>query len=248
MNKRLFPEDHQLAGWLSPNQRAYGILVGSSMYFYTAPILANFLAIVLVGSSNSYNLILAVLNVFFQLIMLATMVIILREFLIANVKKFLAHWRYEFLWCVTVGFPTMFIINALLGSLVSMLISEQSSNQSAIATQAQTNFGLIAFTSVLVAPIVEELFFRGVLLRFFSRFNVILGLVLSSLIFGFVHIYQAVFAGDLTQLVYLLQYGGMGIALGWIYLQRKNLVSSIVVHMLNNALSIVVLFISSFFS
>ena len=241
-------KDAALAGRLTKDMVGYGYLTGSAMYFFTAPLLGQYLAVVLLGYYGSYNLLLAMLNLFFQLIMLITMVAILKDFAIANFRRFKEQWGIELLWSFTVGFPAMFIINAALGGLVTLFISGESANENAITQQAQSNFGLILVTSVLLAPIVEELFFRGIIFRSVAKYNVVLGMVVSSLIFGFVHIYQAVFAGDLSQLYYLIQYGGMGVVLAWVYVTRRNIVSAIFVHMLNNAISIALLWISLSFT
>ncbi|MDD3028099.1 MAG: CPBP family intramembrane metalloprotease, partial [Erysipelotrichaceae bacterium] len=130
------------------------------------------------------------------------------------------------------------------GGLVTLFISNESANEAAITQQAQSNFALIAVTTIILAPVVEELFFRGIIFRSFSRYNVVLGMVVSSLFFGFVHIYQALLAGDVSQLYYLIQYGGMGLVLAWVYVIRRNILSAIFVHLLNNAISMVILWIS----
>lgn len=237
-------DDATLAGVLTVDMVGYGYLTGGTMYFFTAPLVAQYLAVVLVGHYGSYNLLLAVLNLFFQALMLVTMILILKDFVVKNLSEFVKNWKEELLWGFSVGFPAMFIINALLGGLVTLFISSESANEAAITQQAQSQFGLIAITSVILAPIVEELFFRGVIFRSFAKYNVALAMVVSSLVFGFVHIYQALFAGDLTQLFYLIQYGGMGLVLAWVYVARRNIGAAIFVHLLNNALSMALLWIS----
>ncbi len=244
MNDRLRIDDSVLAGKLTGNMIAYGYLTGSAMYFFSAPLIGQYLAVLLVGHYGSYNLLLAVLNLFFQLIMLVTMIAIMKDFVIESFRHFARGWKVELLWSFSVGFPVMFIINALLGGLVTLFVSSESANEAAITQQAQSNFAIIVITSVILAPVVEELFFRGVIFRSLSRYNVVLGMIVSSLVFGFIHIYQALFAGDLSQLYYLIQYGGMGLVLSWVYVTRRNIFSAVVVHLLNNAISMVLLWIS----
>lgn len=243
MSDRLTLDDSQLAGKLTKNMVAYGYLTGGAMYFFSAPLLGQYLAVLLVGHYGSYNLLLGVLNLFFQAIMLVTMVAILKDFIIESVRHFSRGWKTELLWGFSVGFPVMFITNALLGGLVTLFISGESANEAAISQQAQSNFALIAITTIILAPLVEELFFRGIIFRSFSKYNVVLGVVVSSLFFGFVHIYQALFAGDVSQLYYLIQYGGMGLVLAWVYVTRRNILSAVFVHLLNNAVSIAMMWI-----
>lgn len=244
MTDRRVLDDSLLSGKLTWNMVAYGYLTGGAMYFFSAPLIGQYLAVLLVGHYGSYSLLLGVLNLLFQLIMLVTMVAILKDFIIESVRHFSKGWKTELLWGFSVGFPVMFITNSLLGGLVTLFISNESANEAAITQQAQSNFALIAVTTIILAPVVEELFFRGIIFRSFSRYNVVLGMVVSSLFFGFVHVYQALLAGDVSQLYYLIQYGGMGLVLAWVYVIRRNILSAIFVHLLNNAISMVILWIS----
>lgn len=62
----------------------------------------------------------------------------------------------------------------------------------------------MAFQSVVLAPILEELLFRGLVFRSLRDKSKWLAIFASSFLFGFLHIYSALFAGDLSQLIYLL--------------------------------------------
>lgn len=69
-------------------------------------------------------------------------------------------------------------------------------------------FLVITFSVVIKAPIVEEMFFRGFILRFFElKYNKAwLGLIISSIIFGVLHIgypISSIISGLLFGLLYL---------------------------------------------
>jgi len=86
----------------------------------------------------------------------------------------------------------------------------------------------------LIVPFVEELFFRGILYGWLrNRFNIWVGVLVSSAIFGIVHIDFAV-AG--TAFV-------LGIILGLVYEYSKSLWSSIIIHAINNGIQILFLYI-----
>ena len=82
----------------------------------------------------------------------------------------------------------------------------------------------------LAGPVVEELFFRGGVLRVLLRTcrRPWVAIVVSGLVFGLIHMNpaQVVFASF------------AGILLGWLYWRTRSLIPCMVVHVLNNALSV----------
>ena len=87
------------------------------------------------------------------------------------------------------------------------------------------------FATVIFAPLIEELIFRGMLARYLfpkqdSSKQTLLFLLVSSLIFALIH-----FPGDVQQ---FFVYFSLGFSLGLAYISRKDLVYSISLHALNN--------------
>lgn len=77
--------------------------------------------------------------------------------------------------------------------------------------------------SVVVAPLSEELFCRGLLMRKMERFGKLFAVIMSALLFGLIH-------GNIVQFPVTF---AMGILFG-IMAQRYSLGAAIVLHMLNN--------------
>ena len=94
---------------------------------------------------------------------------------------------------------------------------------------------------MVLAPILEELLFRGLVFRSLRDKSKWLAIFASSFLFGFLHIYSALFAGDLSQLIYLFSYGGMGFAFSYAYEKRKTICVPILMHMINNLVAIILL-------
>lgn len=87
------------------------------------------------------------------------------------------------------------------------------------------------FCLALLAPLLEELLFRGAVMQSLSREgdSPWRGIVLSALLFGLIHMNPAqVFFAFL-----------MGLAFGWITVQTRSLLPVIAGHVLNNSLSVV---------
>lgn len=94
-----------------------------------------------------------------------------------------------------------------------------------------------AFTISVIAPLLEEVMFRGAIQGYMLRKvrNPWLAIIISALIFGIFHM-------NPVQIVYATL---LGIVLGWIYYRTGSLMSVILGHVLNNTIAtIFMLFIT----
>ena len=91
-------------------------------------------------------------------------------------------------------------------------------------------FAVLTMYSCIIAPLTEELFFRGAIMKIFSKSNQRFGIFMSAFFFGLAH-------GNLPQftLAFLI-----GIFFGHIDMKHNSIVPSIVVHILINTLATVV--------
>ena len=88
---------------------------------------------------------------------------------------------------------------------------------------------LLVVLTAIAAPIVEETVMRGLILgRLFN--NSYLGVILSSLLFGLLHIP--------TNIGSWIIYGGMGLVLAVVYHKTQKLEYTIAIHFINNALGV----------
>ena len=86
---------------------------------------------------------------------------------------------------------------------------------------------------VLLAPILEEMFFRGLLYPALTkRFNLIGGAIISSAIFGLLH-----FQANISIYTFVL-----GLFLCYLYYKLKSTVPGMALHMLNNLIAFLILF------
>lgn len=83
---------------------------------------------------------------------------------------------------------------------------------------------------VIVAPIVEELIFRGLILQGFRRnYNAVVSVVMSALLFALFHLNPWQFPATFV----------LGLLLGWIMLRTNNIILAIVGHSINNFLVLI---------
>ncbi len=99
-------------------------------------------------------------------------------------------------------------------------------------SEAETSFpglynGWLIFVIVIVAPVVEELLFRGIILsRWANKWGAKRAIIFSSLLFGVLHL-----EGTLGMFVF-------GVVMALLYLRTRTLLIPIACHMLNNAVAV----------
>lgn len=117
-----------------------------------------------------------------------------------------------------------------IGAMVMMMEGvSNSTNQATIENIHMNPFVLITLT-VIMAPIVEELVFRGILMGRVFNPDSIVGLILSSLLFGLAHMPNSIGVW--------IVYAGMGFVLGTVYRKCQKLEYCIMAHIVNNSIAV----------
>lgn len=112
-------------------------------------------------------------------------------------------------------------------------------NDNSIAALAGSDYFLTALGTVVLAPLAEECFYRGLLFRTIWNRSKILAYVISMGVFALVHILGYLgTATPGTLLLCFLQYLPAGLCLGWMYTKTHTIYAPIAAHMCINALAI----------
>ncbi len=125
------------------------------------------------------------------------------------------------------------IVLALVGSLFPHVNLDQA--QDIVFDQATGAFGIgLAFTAlVVIAPIVEESIFRGLMLPAFTKkLGTVPAVIITSALFGIVHMQLNV--GILTFI--------LGLLLAWLVIKSGSLWPAIILHSLKNLVAFIVIF------
>lgn len=94
------------------------------------------------------------------------------------------------------------------------------------------SFSVLIFSTVIGAPILEEVVFRGFLQTALTKYmRPWIAVILSALIFAAVH-----FDLDVFPLLFV-----MGLLLGWLYAYTRSIWPSVALHFLNNSVAVVLL-------
>ncbi|CDR28273.1 CPBP family intramembrane glutamic endopeptidase [Staphylococcus schweitzeri] len=86
------------------------------------------------------------------------------------------------------------------------------------------------FTVAIIPAIVEEIIFRGIIIRVIFRNHLFIGLIVSSLVFASLH--------ESESWIGYLPYFYSGLIFGYSYLKTKRLEVPILIHFINNFLAI----------
>lgn len=133
-----------------------------------------------------------------------------------------------------------FILSSVL--LVLSLDLGMAPNNEAILAGAAADRGKLAVMSVVMAPIVEEPLFRGLLFGCIRPRSRAAAYIVSALLFSLYHVWQFVFiSGDFGLLVYCLLYLPVSIGLAWAYDRSGSIWAAMLMHGIVNAVSLSVL-------
>ena len=124
------------------------------------------------------------------------------------------------------------IITAITGT-------ELSNNEQAVRSIADTLPIYSVLSVCICAPIIEELIYRKTIKNIFI--NKTLAIIASGLIFGLAHVvgtYQS-----LQDLLYIIPYGSFGAVFMYIFIDSKNIWSTITIHFMHNSILLLLYFV-----
>lgn len=133
-----------------------------------------------------------------------------------------------------------YYISSIIINLIIFLFSqsETSANQLEVMKEISVSPYLTMFSTLIYAPIVEELVFRGVFYRALRpRLSCLSSALISAFLFGFVHVFFSLLTGNFNDLIYLLSYGLIGFYLAVAYEKSETIFGSMIFHFINNAIA-----------
>ncbi len=144
----------------------------------------------------------------------------------------------------------MFGLDLLLSAAISLLMSFGvepeivNQNNDAITAMNETGHGVTAAMAIYLAPILEEVIFRGAVFGGLRRKNRILAYAAGILLFGVYHVWPYAIA-DPTYWIYILQYVPVSFLLCFCYEKTGCIWANILFHASWNALNLKLLDIAS---
>lgn len=139
------------------------------------------------------------------------------------------------LW-IGLGFVALTAVKLFGGILLYLQHGADANTVNQAALEKAGLHPILLFTlAAIVAPVVEELIFRGLLFGKLFGHKSIIGLLFSSFLFGLIHM-----PSDFGS---WFIYGGMGFVLGFVYYKTDKLHYTMWIHFLNNGIAVVLMLI-----
>ena len=184
----------------------------------------------------------ATLNLIYFLVNFLAVALIFRRWLIASLSG-VSRRFWPFVQAVILGFVFYYALAWVLGLVLQLLrLSVVSPNDQIVSGLASGNFYLMIACTVLLAPLVEETLFRGLIFGNLHQKSRLLAYVLSMLLFSALHVWQYVGqVGWRTAILAAVGYLPAGVALGWTYEKSDTIWAPMLVHSLINAVSMGIL-------
>ena len=208
------------------------------VYLLVLPLLANKLfgiVEVLLDTKISDSL----ANIIYYYVLFAIVLLLFHSFLAHTTSRFLGGVsRAMTTFCM--GLLVFYGANELLYRVCNVLFNSRTNlNDMTIAAQVASAPRMTALIVVLLAPFVEEVLFRGLVFGCLKEKSRIFAYILSCALFAFLHVWTAAVSNwDLGYLILMLQYLVPGLVFAWAYEHSGTLWTSILLHMLVNALSL----------
>lgn len=182
--------------------------------------------------------------IIYEIMVIAIMLLIFNKKIVKDFKDILInHKEYysKYFKYYLIGLAIMLISNSI---IIYIFESGMSSNEEAIRDLFKVSPLYIYFSSVIYAPIVEELTFRQGIRNIMGK-NILFILV-SGLLFGGLHVITDV--NNLVDLLYIIPYSSLGIVFAYMLYKTDNIFVSMGFHFMHNGILIALQFLILIFS
>lgn len=221
----------------------FKLIISFVLFFNLSLVIAYIFKLVGINYSDFNYIDYACLNTFIELIMFVVVLLFYKKYLKKdlvlfklNKKDYIKKIISYFLIFLVVKYGVTLFSSLLLVMLGSDLVT--SENQETVVTLAKTLPFMMMISTSLLAPFVEEGIFRLGIKKVIN--NKYLFILVSGLIFGFMHIFPTELPLYVA-LIESLNYVTMGLLLAYIYNETDNIYVVVIIHALNNLLSMLMI-------
>lgn len=216
------------------NNRKKGILIFISYFVYIIII-----GIIMASLKIDYNTISIKNKVMYNVITngfyLLLLILFFKKELKEELKLLKTNYKDYFIKSILI-----FLAGALLMFISTLIISKFtgqsiSGNETEIRNFIKNSPLLTIILAVIISPIIEELVFRKAIKNIFN--NKYLFIIISSLIFGLLHVSSI---RDINELLFSIPYIIMGISFAITYQKTNNIFTSIILHSSYNLVLILI--------
>ena len=134
---------------------------------------------------------------------------------------------------------SMLLSGLVAGMILRVYPDFTNVNDNAIGSIVQQNYTLMAIGSVILAPVTEELLFRGLIFRGLYDRSPLAAHVVTMVLFSLIHVSGYFGYYDIKLLFFcFLQYLAPAYCLNFAYRYSGNIIAPILMHMVTNLVSL----------
>lgn len=214
---------------LTPNEFVFGLI------YFLLQLLVIPGIIVVVNFMLPNPMSEAVLNFVCFAVNFVAVLVIFRKFLLSNLRTLLEQ-PWHVLRFAGIGFLIYMAGNVLFSLMITLIAPDFANiNDAAIMEMVQDNFSLMTIGTVILVPVAEECFYRGLIFRTIYEKSPFWGYLLSMVLFSLAHVAGYVIMADLGTLVLcFFQYLPAAFALAWSYRRSGSIFAPVLIHMTVN--------------
>lgn len=241
-----FFDKNKFSGLLDSQIKLLFALVILPLYFLFGSIIVTAIIKFVIVTGNftvDYTTVNVWLNFLFDLMMLIISILIFKDVLKKQWGIFKRDFNMNMIYGCLIGLGLM-LGASYIGGIITFALQggvQSSANQGAIESMLVTHKLLMILPTVLFAPILEEIIFRGMLFGWIYELSPKLAHVFSGFIFGFIHIMNSVMSGDVSEWAQIFSYMFMGMVLSYLYEKRNTIYVPMLAHVSNNLLSVIMI-------
>lgn len=222
---------------MTPRERL-AALIYLPVHFVILPVAASVLLIKFYGELSESTVTLGYYALGVALMLLFEWKFLRREF------DTLCDRPFRCLFTVFIGYGLMLTMNYLVADVLYMFIGDAAAtmsldnpNNNAIFEVLDEQYGLTAATTIFLAPILEEILFRGGLFGTLRHRNRLVAYLVTVFLFSLYHVWQSALL-DWHNLIFLIQYVPVTCVLCWAYERTDTIWTPIFLHMFINFMSL----------
>ena len=158
---------------------------------------------------------------------------IYKKEILNDIKKFNKETIFKTIFYFIIGFILMILFNYIINYII--IPNGISNNEIGNRNLLLNNKIIYGILLCIIIPFIEEIIFRLSLKKTIK--NKYLFLIISSTIFALLHLLSNT---KLIELLYFIPYFILGLTFGTIYIKTNNIFSSILSHIFNNTLTVLI--------
>ena len=164
---------------------------------------------------------------------------IFHSYLGKNLSQMQQHPAY-FCQAVILGFVAYWACSRCINWSVGIFVPGfTNANDASIAALARSGYYLTAVGTVVLVPLAEECFYRGLIFRGLYKQSPLAAYILSIAVFAAVHIAGYIRSYTLVELlICFLQYLPAGLCLAWAYAKADTIFAPVFIHAAINAMAV----------